>query len=348
MSETARKFPNFSLDQYLKNQGVYFNRHPGDDHTEYALNCPMCKVRGEKRNDTRRRLWVNQKKATFVCYNCGWDGPLQRFIQVFSKCEWESALRILEGRRPTTLELLSFTLVHNSGYELDPEEDTSLKEVEFPHGFTLFNDCTGATEFHDYLEKRGVPLDYAIKNGWGFSEVGFSQDRIIVPTYVDNTLVYWQARDILEEDHADWGSKIYSKVLNPKGVSARSVLYNYDTAKDHGEIILCEGFIDAVKAGPNAVATNGKSLHHAQLELLRKTKAKSIVILWDDDAYTDETKWKKGIHRGKVKKKCSIDKATSLLRTVFDTVRCVRLGTGRDAGSYEMGELEAIITSELD
>jgi len=336
------RFPNFSLDSYLKQQKVYFRKHDSEDHTEYATNCPECKKRGEARPDTKKRLWINPKKGTFYCYNCGWDGPLTRLVQTFSKCDWRRAIKILEGDRPSSLELLNFELIHEE-FDFNDEKE-KLREIEFPHGFQLFADfaCETDTIYHDYLDSRGVPLEIAIAHGWGFSDVGFVKHRIVVPHYVNERLVFWQARDVLEDDHPDYGTKDYKKVLNPKGCSARSVLYNYDVAKLHGEIILCEGFIDAIKAGPNAVATNGKVLHAAQVELLTNTNAKSIIILWDDDAYTDEKIYTKGRFKGKIKKPSSAKAAQSALQSFFK-VRFVRLPAGRDAGSYEMGELESVI-----
>jgi len=340
------KFPNFDLGHYLKENGVYYLKHDSDDHVEYAMNCPMCRLRGEKRSDTKRRLWVNPRVGMFTCYNCDWSGPLERLVQIFSKCDVERAIRILEGRKPGSLEMLNFPL-HHPEYDNDDEAET-LREVEFPHGFRLFSDSEDTdTIFHRYLEGRDIPLEYAIENGWGFSEVGYTQHRIIVPTYMEERLVFWQARDVLGNLHDHYGTNLYKKVLNPKGVSARSVLYNYDTAKNHGEIILCEGFVDVCKAGANAVATNGKKLHSAQVEWLTKTKARNIVILWDEDAYSDEKRYVKGRNKGKIKKPCSVDAAISMLKSFFD-VRCIKLPDGRDAGSYAMGELEELLTDGFD
>jgi hypothetical protein len=346
----SKKYPNFDLDIYLREQSVYFRKHDSDDHIEYAMNCPKCKDRGEARDDTKKRLWVNPEKATFYCYNCGWDGPLTRLVQVFSNCHWRTAIKILQGKRLSNLETFNFQLVHEQ-YDMDDDEDDLPKEVSFPHGFQSFADASFSCEtepFFNYLEGRGIPLETAIEHGWGFSLAGFTNNRIIAPTYMEDRLVFWQARDILEKRHPSWMTREYRKVLNPKGTSARGVLYNYDTASKHGEIILCEGFIDAVKAGANAVATNGKTLHAAQLDWLSRTNATSIVILWDNDAYTDEKYHRKGKLKGKLKKPSSVDSATSMLKTHFEQVRCVRLPEGRDAGSYEMGELEPIIMGRFE
>ena len=337
-----KRYPHFDLDSYLKEQSVYYRKHDGEDHIEYAMNCPICKSRGEARNDTKSRLWVNPNKGTFYCYNCGWDGPLARLVQIFSHCDWKSAIRILKGSVVSDIELLNFKLIHEE-YNFETEEST-LRGVEFPHGFVPFTDSKPGTVFHDYLKKRGVPLGYACDKGWGYSRMGHTQNRLIVPTYMNDRLVFWQARDVLEAKHPSFGTNNYKKVLNPKGASARHVLYNYDEAKKSDEIILCEGFMDSAKAGVNSVATNGKTLHAAQLEFLSKTNAKSIIILWDGDAYSDEKHFRKGSNKGKLKRKCSAEVAADMLR-IFFKVKFVKLPDERDAGSYSQVELRSIIYS---
>jgi DNA primase len=258
------RYPNFSLQEYLNDQGVRFKARDSNDHIEYSTNCPKCVERGEERPDTKGRLWVNPMKGTFVCYNCRWDGPLVRLIQHYSHASYESALGILRGKAGS-LDHLNFTL-HQRVFENEDDTESEITTVTLPHEFRDFRKRSPQSVFTEYLKHRGIPLDYAIDHSWGYAESGYTRNRIIVPTYINETLVFWQARDVLEEAHPKWGTSDYRKVLNPKGVSANKVLYNYDDAKDFREIVICEGFIDAVKVGDNAVATNGKTLHPAQME----------------------------------------------------------------------------------
>ena len=94
--------------------------------------------------------------------------------------------------------------------------------------------------------------------------------------------------------------------------------------------------MDAAKAGPAAVAVNGKTLHAAQVEWLTKTKARKVCLLLDPDAFTD------GRRKGDKVKPSSVEAARALL-SIYFTVRTVRLPEGRDAGSYRAGELRAIL-----
>lgn len=338
--------PNFSLRDYLFESKVDFLVHDSNGHDEYALNCPACIENGEPRADTKRRLWINTETGKFYCYNCTWAGQLTKFVQRISKTSLVGALRILKGKS-SDLEILNYRLSNNVEFSYSEMEDDTLPlaETEFPHGFELFADNKKRkTIYHKYLDSRGVSMSYASEMDWGFCDVGYAQKRIIVPTYMNDKLVLWQARDILAESHPLYGKKDYKKVLNPKGVSKSKVLYNFDKAKESSEIIVCEGFFDAAKAGENAVAINGKTLHSAQVEALAQTKARSIILLLDPDAFTDERRYASGKLAGQVKKACSVEKARSMLASLYD-VRIVRLPDGRDAGSYQQDELQSLIHS---
>jgi hypothetical protein len=332
-------YPNFSLEEYLEDQGITFRKKDAEDHVEFAMNCPNCVDNGEARPDTKQRLWINSKTGAFYCYNCGWDGPLPRLVQHFSNTDYMGAIKILRGKQLNPLEHLNFKLAHQSA---DWSDQKKIKTVVLPHGFESFEEAGRDTKYHDYLKKRGIPLSYAIKMGWGFSDFGYTKNRIIVPSYIDDHLVFWQARDVLDEKHEKWGTSDYRKVLNPKGISARHVLYGYDKAQHYERIYICEGFIDAAKAGYAAVAINSKTLHHAQVELLCESNAKQVYLLLDDDAYNDEKRYVKGPKAGKLKTPSSVKRAVKMLKPYFE-VKCIRFPKGRDAGSYEIKTLQKLL-----
>lgn len=330
------RFPNFDLPEFLVNQDIAWKTYSGGDHNECAINCPKCTERGETKPDTKQKLWINYDKGTFFCYRCQWSGNLTRLVQGLIGGSYLNAIKIVRGRTIDQMEFMSLRL-HVEPFEKF-EEDVEIKEVDLPHGYEPIEGP------HPYLEKRGVPWQYAQFYDWGISTAGYTKDRIIVPTFMDKKLVFWQARatwnpeDVETEDENDIKLK---KVLNPKGASARHVLYNFDVAKKYETIVIVEGFMDAVKAGPNAVATNGKNLHPQQVEWLRKTKAKKIILCWDNDAWTDGKKSKDG-----KKKPSSIQKATELLRSADYEVLAAMLPAGRDPGSfkYKSANLQKIIS----
>lgn len=267
---SASRFPNFDIEKFFTDHNIDYKINQSDDHVEYSTNCPECVNHGEPSPDTKKKLWINLSKGYGLCYRCGYAGSIINIVRSITKTSYINAIKIIRGK--TVDGLLSFKL-----YDLDKQfKDAELKSIDLPYGF---EPITGP---HDYLEKRGIPWQYAAINGWGTCDAGYLKDRIIVPFYIYDRLVFWQARATWESSDKD-----FKKVLNPKGVSARHVLYNFNTAKDYEEIVLVEGFIDAVKVGPNAMATNGKSLHPEQAMWLLETKAKTITLVWDKDAWLD-------------------------------------------------------------
>lgn len=325
-------YPNFDLTDYFIENEIQWKNNVSDDHIEYSINCPMCPYRGEPTPDVHKKLWINSTTGTYFCYRCNWAGSLVRLIQGLGRMSIESAVKVLKGKPLDPLERLNLKLVFEH-YEPDEKEQSLLRDIELPYSYTPLD------EQHPYLKKRGVPFKVVSRNDWGICSAGFCKDRIIVPFYMKGMIVFWQARATWDEPD----NKDFKKVLNPKGVSAKPILYNYDTAGHYEEVILVEGFMDAVKVGSDAMATNGKRLHINQVELLKETNCKKVILAWDADAWTDERRRKDG----KLIKPCSMQVATDLLRSFGIHVRCAKFPPKRDPGSfpYRSDDLLNIIDS---
>jgi len=312
------RYPGFDFASYLEEKDLEFRKMDSGDHVEWAINCPSCVDHGEPTPDMAKKLWVNLEIGKFHCYRCKWSGPLTRLVEKLSNVQFPEALKILRGEALDPMEHLNLKLYEET-YDFSEDEE-ELHEIEMPYGYEPIEGP------HPYLKQRDIPWRYARDHEWGISKAGFTKDRLIVPTFMEGRLVYWQAR-------ATWETtKKERKVLNPKGVSARGVLFNYDIAKKHDVVVLTEGFIDAVKVGEHAMATNGKKLHAEQLEWLKETRAKKIILAYDNDAWTD-AKRRKGTDELADGASCSIKKAVDLLRVYF-RVKVARFPDGRDAGSY--------------
>jgi hypothetical protein len=317
------QYPQFNLEQYLLEKDLSYQIHDSDTHCEISINCPECHKRGEPSPDRKKKLWINPEKGTFYCYRCSFSGGLVHLVKSISQCNFTQSIKLLRGRSINPLEHFELNLFDPDLKIKMHDEELELKEIELPYGYQPIDGPV------PYLEERGIPWKYAMKNDWGISTAGYTKNRIIVPSFMEGKLVFWQARSTWEVSGDE------KKVLNPSGVSARSVLYNFDIAKEYETIIIVEGFADAVKVGPNAVATNGKNLHPQQLLWLEKTNAKEIILCWDYDAWTDGK-----VMKGK-NKPSSIEKASSLLKSAnFEKIKAVKLPEGRDPGSFKYRSLK--------
>jgi len=328
-------YPNFNLEEFLVERELEWRVSDSGDHKEYQINCPKCHERGEPTLDTNKKLWINAESAAFHCYRCKWSGSLLKLVQTICKTTLEQAIRFLKGKLNDPMDMMSLTISWPR-YKPDESEEDPLRDVELPYGYMPIEGP------NSYLEKRLIPWKYAARSDWGTCDAGFCKDRIIIPYFMNNRLVFWQARATWE----DPGNKDFKKVLNPKGVSARSVLYNYDVAKNYETVVLAEGFIDATKIGPHAMATNGKKLHPEQCEFLKEAKIKEIILAWDSDAWIDSRRRKDG----HLIKPCSMQNAVDLLRGYGFKVRCAKLPEKRDPGSfaYKSEELSEIIARAKD
>jgi hypothetical protein len=101
-------------------------------------------------------------------------------------------------------------------------------------------------------------------------------NRVIFPVEVEGKLFGYVARD-----YTNKVPKKY-KVMNSEGSFRADVFWNFDRVKDSETIIICEGFMDAVKTGlDQSIAILGADMSSGQFDLLRKTKAKKIIIALD-------------------------------------------------------------------
>lgn len=312
----TEKYPNFDFERFLHEEHIDHKVNESGEHLEYSVNCPECLNHGEPTPDTKKKLWINPTKGMGICYRCGYSGSLIYIVKTLMGTSLANAIRIVKGKTPEGL--MNFKLLMP---QFTDQSITELKTIELPYGY---EPIVGP---HPYLEERGIPWQYAVQNGWGTCDAGYLKDRIIVPFYIGEKLVFWQARATWESKDKD-----FKKVLNPKGVSARHVLYNFNKARKFEEIVLVEGFVDACKVGPNAVATNGKALHHEQAMLLLQTEAKTITILWDKDAWEDGR-----IRNGKETQPSAI-KAINVLRSVKGwKIKYIKELPKKDPGSFKFG-----------
>jgi hypothetical protein len=226
----------------------------------YNITCPFCQEAGFG-EDTGKHLGLNYKLGYTNCWRCKKRIKLTWFLES-------------RGYRLNEDELV---------FESSSTINQINPEILFPENYvSLFSligsDSYAHTKALDYAELRlGLPL--AIKLSVGFCETGKYANRIIVPMFDSNdNIIYFIARSVFK----------YSKpkILNPPG-QRRSILFNWNTAKNFSEIYLMEGVFGAVVAYPYGVATLGKEITEEQILLILKSKVKIINVVLDGNAIPD-------------------------------------------------------------
>lgn len=116
----------------------------------------------------------------------------------------------------------------------------------------------------NYVESRGFDYDYLQEKGFGYCLDGHFAFSLIIPFYVNDKLVYWQARKVLKYN--------IPKYLFPGGdyctVTKSNLFYNQDELKWENKIYLAEGWADA-EMFVGGVASCGWKLSFNQWDILK-------------------------------------------------------------------------------
>lgn len=230
---------------------------------ELRYNCPICE-------HFDRRLYVAPDRSYkgiqgwFFCFQCEWKGPLDYLLKTLG----------LPPRgdlpAPSLRELLLSLFPDDPTARENPREP-----VPWPRGAIWLEPHHKATH---YLVNRGMTLqqiaDYRL---FLWEENAYM--RIGIPEFdIDGNLVYYVSRKYLE------GDKSFKYIGEVEGKRRRYCLGNLWRAITYPEVLVCEGALDAIAAGPNAIWTYGKYVTDGQLDLICSTGNRSFCVLLDGDA----------------------------------------------------------------
>jgi DNA primase len=109
----------------------------------------------------------------------------------------------------------------------------------------------------------------------------FTKDRVIIPIKnIAGEMVSWQGRDITGRSR--------TRYLFPPMFKGAEYLYNIDGIPKHADyVIIAEGCFDCfgwwMAGAKNVVATFGKKISEAQVDMLRYINPTAIFMAWDTD-----------------------------------------------------------------
>lgn len=284
MSDLRAAIDGFDIEAYLIEHGGHEYQRG-----EWTVVCPQCG--GEK-------LIVNARKRTWHCWVCQryelrWTGNaykrvatrgaggLLQLVQLLDRCSrGDAELRVLRGRvrRPGSLQAVDVSELVDAA----PVTPIRAPSIAPPPGVQLFDIVPR------YLQRRGITWQDIQAFGLTWCSWGRYAHRVIFPCFDGGRLIYWQARAMWEGS-----GRGFVKALNPPrllgGVTSAEVLFNLDQAVHvgRGHLCLCEGPIDAIHAGCDAVCTFGKQISGAQIGRLLQRGVDRIDLLWDADAVTE-------------------------------------------------------------
>lgn len=240
----------------------------------YKVRCPFC--------HKDEKCWVS-----YVCNTKMQTGDGEVW---FGKA-WVTCYRC-EFERDRTKRDEFWRKLNTGGYQTlvedTPEEVKVLNAIE-ESGFPKSIPVTQSPEGSEYLKSRGfVPeilyRDYRVM--YSSDPQFFKAPHIVVPIYQNYEAVTWQARYIGEDFELNGSTKYYF----PPGSNKSNLLFNMDSARMHGDVVITEGVFDAMRVGVNGVCIFGKKASLRQQKLLRNfwNTGRAYMML-DRDAHKEST-----------------------------------------------------------
>lgn len=273
------------LEEFVSNHAPSHKQNS----VSWIFNCPRC-LKSNK-------LYIRKRDGRFVCFSCsgdggkGFRGNCEYALSELCGLPFKQVVEALYGVNAKNIDHKQLVLTYGDfiGEQDEIElEVNEIPEVAWPlHFFPI--DHKHAIKGAHYMESRGVDQEIASLYGVRYN----AQDRAVVfPITHEGKLVGWQQRMIGPSSHWDEERAKYvkhPKTLTSKGVPKDRTLMFGDLTLTGDYAIICEGPIDALHCAlaGGSVATMGKAVSRAQIELIRSKGVKRIYLALDPDALVE-------------------------------------------------------------
>ena len=266
-------------------------------------------------DDNHPSMSVSQDKQIYKCFSCGAAGNVFKFIEDYENVSFIEAVNIVAKKAGISIDLkgqeknnnvknqyyydiydLAQKLYSNNINTKDGKEAIEYllnrkidKDIikKFGIGLSLKNTSilSGILQKKGYSEDEILSTGLVNKKGFEFNDIYYN--RIMFPLCDLNGKVIGFSGRIYGD------TKDTSKYVNTKQTEVfkkGEVLYNYHRAKDKarekGQIIIMEGFMDVIRASTigvdNVIATMGTSVTKKQAALIKRM-AKEVILCFDGD-----------------------------------------------------------------
>lgn len=225
-------------------------------------DCPSC---GKK-----NKFGVNIAQDRTNCFVCGYNDKPEDVICKIEKLDTFQELKAYLN----DYDDFEIKLEKAEAFKLN--EDATLPEsyynIRLGHG--IFGKNARA-----YCKKRGFDINKISKKGWGYCTAGKYAGYIICPYYLDNKLVYFNARRYMLS-----GPRFNNPPIEDFGIGKSMLMYNRDALYLYNRVFILEGLMNAETIGDNAISFAGKSYSKWQLNEIIKSPVDKVVIALDREA----------------------------------------------------------------
>jgi len=253
----------------------------------------------------------------FHCFGCGKGGDLFTFYMLVENIEFRDALRDLAGRAGVTLDMAAAPNPEHDAYRRRLIEANELAATFFSH---VLAKAPQGEAGRDLLGKRGISPEMVDAFRLGFAPESWSDLLNFLASRDVPAEVAFEAGLVQERDHGGHYDRFRNRLMFPirdrdgqvVGFGGRalgdampkylnspqtpifdksSIVYGLDRAKDAirkaGEVVIVEGYMDAITAHQfgyeNVVASMGTALTESQVAQVKRG-AERIVLALDADA----------------------------------------------------------------
>jgi hypothetical protein len=280
----AVMFDHEALKDLITKSGVPFKQNGNS----YKFTCPKCRK--------PEKLWMVKKTGQFICFYCaeieGFKGRAEYALVELLGLPLSAVKEKLYGKAAvlsteTGIDFGLYDFFDDGDEEFAPE-GVSLDPVEWPPDSFEIADKVSA-KGAQYLASRGIPLTVASSYDIHYWP---SHQRVMFPIRADGFLFGYQSRTILSQTEFTLpNGKVYRipKIVTSTNLRRDNIVMFQDNLKNSDHAIVCEGPVDAIKCDlvGGAVATMGKNVSKAQLDIIRNSNVKRVYIALDPDAVAE-------------------------------------------------------------
>jgi len=274
-------FDSEALRDLIVKSGVPFKQNGNS----YKFTCPKCRK--------PEKLWMVKRTGQFICFYCaeteGFKGRAEFALVELLGLPLSAVREKLYGKMAvlstdTGIDFGLYDFFDDEEEEFVPE-GVNLDPVEWPpDSFEISEPVSHRGAL--YLASRGIPLSVATHYDIHYWP---SHQRVMFPIRADGFLFGYQSRTTLEKTEFTLpNGKVYRipKIVTSTNLRRDNIVMFQDNLKGSDHAIICEGPVDAIKChlAGGAIATMGKNVSKAQLEIIRNSGVKRVYIALDPDA----------------------------------------------------------------
>ncbi len=247
--------------------GYFTTQHGAYEYRNGWYRLPVCPFCGRE-----EKFGIHLGKDRAHCFRCDYDEKLlQCIIDAENLKSRTQALDLLAGFK-------------EAKYVEPKYEKVEERQVILPEGFKTLRlgDSRMAKMARAYVKGRGFDYKELSRRGVGYTDDSESKywGYLIVPFHRDRQVVYFQTRKFFGT-----GPKFNNPLYEDFGIGKNQILYNADALAKHKEINVVESWTNAWTLSQNTISLNGKTLSMKQKTMLLQSKAETINILLDNDAW---------------------------------------------------------------